>query len=227
MDMQGTMLFRMLLAIKRSVLVARILLVKQGYFKSVLAGAPVAANGDPLPWFTYPAIEFLRQFDFSGKRVFEYGAGNSSLFWAARAGEVVAVESDAQWYNRISGSSPPNLHLNLNVDKESYVACITRQEGKFDVIVIDGQWRNACAEICDAYLNTHGMIIIDNSDRHYRGCDLLREKGYLQIDFSGLSPVNRYASTTSIFILARTDLPAVYSPPDPAGGLAEMANDDD
>jgi len=227
MDLQSTVLFRMLLAIKRSVLVARILLVKQGYFRSVVAGAPVSADGESLPWFTYPAIEYVKQFKFSDKRVFEYGAGNSSLFWAARAREVVAVESDPQWHDRISGNCPPNLHLNLHADKEGYVSCITRQQGKFDVIVIDGQWRNACAAICDAYLNEQGIIIIDNSDRHYNGCELLREKGFFQVDFSGLSPVNRYASTTSMFIHARTNIQAGFLLPDPVGGLAEIANDDD
>lgn len=227
MALQNTVLFRTLLAVKRSLLVARFLLVKQGYFRSVVSGAPVAANGSPLPWFTYPAIEYLKQFNFSEKRVFEYGAGNSSLFWSARAREVVAVESDRKWFSRISGNCPANLHVNLHTDKEGYVSCITRQEGKFDVIVIDGQWRNACAAICDDYLNTQGMIIVDNSDRHYKGCDLLREKGFFQIDFSGLSPVNRYASTTSVFIHTRTNILAGYSPPNPTGGLAEMANDDD
>jgi len=227
MHWQKTAPFRILLAIKRSLLVTWISLVKQGYFRSVVNGAPVAADGQPLPWFTYPAIEYLIQFNFSDKRVFEYGAGNSSLFWAARAREVVAVESDRQWFNRISGNCPPNLFLNLHVDKENYVSCITLQEGKFDVIVIDGRWRNACAAICDTCLNSHGMIVVDNSDRHYKGCDLLREKGFFQVDFSGLSPVNRYASTTSVFIHSGTNIQEGFSLSDPVGGLAERANDDD
>jgi len=58
--------------------------------------------------------------------------------------------------------------------KDGYAACIIRQEGKLDVIMIDGQWRNACAAICDAYQMMHGIIVLDNSDRHYQGCDLLR-----------------------------------------------------
>lgn len=227
MGMQNTVLFRVLLAVKRSLLVARILLVKQGFFKSVINGAPLTADGEPLPWFTYPAIEYLKQLDFSGKRVFEYGAGNSSLFWAVRAREVVSVESSREWFDRISGACPANLHLSLHTGKQDYVESIARQDSKFDVIVIDGQWRNACAAICVAHLNSNGMIIVDNSDRHYKGCDLLREQGLLQIDFNGFSPVNRYASTTSIFIHAQTSIQPGYSPPVPVGGLAEIANDDD
>lgn len=225
--MHNTALFRTFLAIKRSLLVARILLVNQGFFRSVVNGAPVTANGEPLPWFTYPAIEYLKQLNFSDKRVFEYGAGNSSLFWAARAREVVAVESDRQWFDRISGACPANLLLGLQTDKESYVTSIAGQEGKFDVIVIDGKWRNACMAFCDAYLNINGLIIVDNSDRHYKGCDLLREKGFFQIDFSGFSPINRYASTTSVLIKLPLDQRTGYIQASPVGGLAVRAGDDD
>ena len=42
-------------------------------------------DGNPLPWYTYPAIEYLRQFDYKDKKVFEFGCGFSSLFWALRA----------------------------------------------------------------------------------------------------------------------------------------------
>lgn len=227
MELNNLGLFKVLLAVKRSLKVAGILLVNHGYFRSVVNGAPVAADGEPLPWFTYPAIEYLKQFDFSGKRVFEYGAGNSSLFWAARVREVVAVESDRRWFDRISGACPANLLLNLHTDRESYVASISGKGGKFDVIVIDGKWRNACAAFCVAYLNINGMIIVDNSDRHYKGCDLLREKGFFQIDFSGFSPINRYASTTSVLIKLPLDQRTGYCQASPVGGLAVRAGDDD
>ena len=113
------------------------------------------------------------------------------------------------------------------VDKNDYVSCITRQEGKFDVIVIDGQWRNACAAISGAYLNRGGMIIFDNSDRHYNGCDLLREKGFFQIDFSGFSPINRYASTTSLLLEMPLDQRMGYSQSTPVGSLSERTCDED
>lgn len=226
-DVRSTILFRALLAVKRSLLLVRILLVKHGHFRSVVNGVPVAASGEPLPWFTYPAIEYLKQFDFSDKRVFEYGAGNSSLFWAAHAREVVAVESDPQWFSKISGISPSNLHLNLHTDKQGYVSCITRQEGSFDVIVIDGRWRNDCVDTAIDRLGTGGIVIIDNSDRYSRACGLLRDGGYFQMDFNGFGPINGYAWTTSMFIKAGTTLQSRYSAAAPIGGLNETASDED
>ncbi len=56
-----------------------------GWFTSVKLGRSVDLDGNPLPWITYPAIEMLRRIDILNGRVFEYGAGNSSLWWATRA----------------------------------------------------------------------------------------------------------------------------------------------
>ncbi len=40
-------------------------------------GIPVNNNAKPLPWFTYPAIEYLNQLDLSSCAIFEWGCGNS------------------------------------------------------------------------------------------------------------------------------------------------------
>ena len=227
MDLRKWFLYRFVVAVKRSVLVTKALFHGQGLFRSMLKGASVGSKDEPIPWFTYPAIEYLRQFDFSDKKVFEYGSGNSSIFWAHRAMQVTAVESDQQWYEHVSRVSPPNLSLILETEKDSYVSSIGRNKETFDVIVIDGQWRNACANVCVDHLVDHGMIIFDNTDRQYDGCTKLRERGFFQIDFSGFSPINGYASTTSIFIRASTRLQSNFVPSDPVGGLAELAGDDD
>jgi len=227
MDLRKWFLYRFVVAVKRSVLVLKALFHGQGLFRSMLKGTSVGSKDEPIPWFTYPAIEYLKQFDFSDKNVFEYGSGNSSIFWAQRAMRVTAVESNKQWYEHVSGISPHNLSLMLETDKDRYVSSIGRDKDTFDVIVIDGQWRNACADVCVDYLVDHGMIIFDNSDRQYDGCTKLRERGFFQIDFSGFSPINGYASTTSVFIRASNRLQSNFAPSNPVGGLAELAGDDD
>mgnify|MGYP000216046892 CR=1 FL=1 len=57
-------------------------------------------DGTPIPWYTYPAIEYLSQFDYGGKRVFEYGCGYSSLFLAERAAKVISIEDNPEWFAR-------------------------------------------------------------------------------------------------------------------------------
>lgn len=54
-----------------------------------------------LPWLTFPAIERLRSFLAPDMRVFEYGSGGSTLFFARRANEVVSMEHNGEWYEKL------------------------------------------------------------------------------------------------------------------------------
>lgn len=47
--------------------------VRTCYFRSAIKQAAVDSSGDPIPWFTYPAIDFLRTRRYDGKRVLEFG----------------------------------------------------------------------------------------------------------------------------------------------------------
>lgn len=51
-------------------------------------GRCVNREGQPIPWFTCRAIDFLSQLDLSEKIVFEYGAGASTLYWAKRGSKL-------------------------------------------------------------------------------------------------------------------------------------------
>lgn len=57
----------------------------------------------PTPWFTYPAIRFLRDIISPTMRVFEYGSGFSTKFFNSHALEVVSVEHDPKWANVLLG----------------------------------------------------------------------------------------------------------------------------
>jgi FkbM family methyltransferase len=65
-----------------------------------------SVNGhiDPLvdrtPWMVYPAIDFLESLLSKTSRVFEFGAGGSTLFFSGKVGELVSVEHDAEWFAR-------------------------------------------------------------------------------------------------------------------------------
>ena len=44
-----------------------------GFKNSVEKGKPIDKNNNPIPLYTYPAIEYLQSLDFSKKRIFEIG----------------------------------------------------------------------------------------------------------------------------------------------------------
>lgn len=54
-----------------------------------------------LPWLTYPAIWFLRRVIGRGSRVFEFGSGGSTLFFARLGAEVTSVEHDPKWRDAV------------------------------------------------------------------------------------------------------------------------------
>jgi hypothetical protein len=52
--------------------------VCSGHFRSSVNGKALSQAGVPLPWYTYPAIDFLTQRDFRGRSVLEFGGGQST-----------------------------------------------------------------------------------------------------------------------------------------------------
>ncbi len=198
-----------------------------GHLRSMRERAAVDATGRPVPWYTYPAIEFLRQLDLGSFDVLEFGAGNSTAFWAERARRVVSVESDPAWYRRLAADVRDNQTLWLHENCASYVAAPAALEMRFDIVVIDGRWRKSCAEAATRYLKSDGLLVFDNADWFPASCALLRRAGLLQLDLSGFSPINDYRSTTAIFVRAGTRLQEGYRNPLPIGGLDQVGVPED
>lgn len=174
--------------------------LRYGHLKTVRLGRPVDRSGEPLPWYTYPAIEYLQQLDFSDAEVFEYGSGNSTLFWGNVAKTVTAVEDDEAWYERISGQLGSGIEYRFISQKDDYVRAIAAGGRRFDCIVVDGSYRQECASEAVAALRPGGLLILDNSDWYPNTAGFLRERGLIQIDMHGFGPVNPYTWTTSLFL---------------------------
>ena len=206
---------RTLKAIKFSAKACKVLLHDHAYFASIQNGELRDRKRNYLPWFTYPAIEALENWDFSDKRVFEYGSGFSTFFWASRAKEVVSVEHDRTWYEMIAKLAPDNvrlIHAPIESDesnpsaelRERFEAYAGTIDGRFQIVVVDGYARSRvrylCAQKALQHLDSNGMIILDNSDWLPASALLLRRAGLIEVDFSGPVPGNNYCQTTSFFL---------------------------
>jgi len=68
-----------------------------------------------LPWLTYDAIHYLTAQVRPDLKVFEYGSGGSTLFWASRTSLCVSVEHDPAWAARLRPllSEAPQVELRL------------------------------------------------------------------------------------------------------------------
>lgn len=163
-------------------------------------------DGNPIPWYTYPAIEYLSQFDYSNKKIFEFGCGNSSKFWAARAKKVVSIEDNLKWFAKWQQEmTAPNQQVLWRDEGEIYENAILESDEKFDVIIVDGKRREKCCETASKRLAKGGMIILDDSDRintseeYKKSVAILKSANLLQVDFYGFCPMNNYTKTTSVF----------------------------
>ena len=203
---------------RRYVGVTKRLLLDQGYVRSVRTGAPVDHDGAPLPWYTYPAIEWLSGLDFADRRVFEFGGGNSTRYWERRAASVTTVETDPEWYERILPQLDPATTMVLCHDREQYLGEIDRHQ-PFDVIVVDGLWRKPSARKALDALAPGGMVILDNADWFPYSHRLLRDAGLIPIDFHGAGPIARYSWTTTVFLHRDADFWSGTDGPRPIGGV--------
>lgn len=192
---------RILNAILAPVLFSR----REGHFRSSLKDRAVDRNGKPIPWYTYPAIAFLRERDYLGRRVLEIGAGQSTLWWARRAESVLSLEENREWVAALSVIVPGNVDLRY-VAAETPESCVdgaTRElDGSqpFDVVIIDGMWRRELITTCLRYLAPGGILVCDDADG-YGFHQALSESGLLRVDFYGMKPTGVGQYCTSVFFL--------------------------
>jgi len=170
-----------------------------GHLLSAKHKACIDANGNPIPWYTYPAIEYLKQLNFKDCDIFEYGCGNSSLFWGRLGGTITSIEHNPDWHKEISSKATPNMRLLLRTEETQYIQSIHEANRSYDVIIVDGVHRLECARECINRLSDRGLIILDNSDWFINTAELLRKANFIQVDMSGFGPINPYTWTTSLF----------------------------
>ena len=191
----------------------------QGLDATMEGSRSVAADGSPIPWYTYPAIEYFGQFNATGLHVFEYGCGNSSLCWARKGAQVWSVEHDPEWHARMNEQSSQLRGLMLREGPSSYSQAVAEPGCLFDIIIVDGVWRNECAAEAVSKIKPGGFFILDNSDWYTDVAGFFRTQGYFQIDFSGFGPINPYCWTTSIFLPWVSPLMGKIRQPHPIGGI--------
>ena len=180
-------------------------LTTEGWVESMKSYLPVDKEGKAIPWFAYSSIFFLdSRIDKQKKfKVFEYGSGNSTLWFSERVISVTSVEHNEAWYSEFKKNLEDidNVDYLLIPDFSEYEKRILGYNNEFDVIVVDGERRVECCMNSLNALKEDGIIIWDNSDRdiYSEGFNFLSKKNFKRIDFSGLSSLIDYQTVTSIF----------------------------
>jgi hypothetical protein len=203
---------------KISLRICHTIFQKLGFVNSFEQKQCIDQFNNPLPWLTYPAIEYLDQLDLSEKIVLEWGSGNSSLYFARRVKYIYSIEHAINWFNKLKPKLFRNQSLILTTE-ENYINSAYKLNRKFDVIIIDGILRTECVSVAPSLLAKAGMIIFDNAERNPELCEMLRNEDLIQIDMHGFGPINEYTWTTSLFFDRNFNFkPKTYQPLKPIGG---------
>lgn len=171
-----------------------------------------------LPWISYPAIRLLESHLRPHHRVFEFGSGGSTFFFARRSASVLAMESHAPWQARVTDLA--RSRQLANVTCELHPLDDGQMEGyrdspffhrvashQWDVIMIDcfcgcadgtyGQLRRHALELSLSQLAPGGLIVLDDS---WLFPDLLVPRpGWVIRDLVGPGPCRYGVTSTAIF----------------------------
>ncbi len=172
-----------------------------GWFRSFREQQSVDNEGNPLPWLTYGSIQFLSRRIPSEAVVYEYGSGNGTLWWAARVSRVDAVEHYSAWYESVRSRMPENVTLrHIPLGDGTYAESILTAGTLYDIAIVDGRERNACAEPVYRALSPSGVVVWDDSnrDRYREGLAYFKERGFRMIEFRGFSPIEFMMCETAI-----------------------------
>lgn len=177
-------------------------LVQTGWFNSFKLKESVDANFNPIPWFTYSAVDFIKERLNNNLNVMEFGSGNSTLFFAERVKKNTSFEHDNTWFQDIIKKKISNVEIKLvsSVTAADYLQPLSAF-GKFEVIIIDGLYRNDCLIASLKQLSEDGIIILVDSERndYADGIKYLLGSGFKRLDFSGIAPGIFFRKCTTIF----------------------------
>ena len=178
-------------------------LADNGWFNAFLQKSPIGAENEPIPWVTYSFIDFIEPRLNQNQTIFEYGAGNSTLYYCKKVKEVVSVENDKIWMEKLSENKPNNSTLIYSelVYGGEYSMKSTTINKNFDLIIVDGRDRVNCCKNAIQALTSSGVIVLDDSERkqYSPAFDFLKEKGFRELTFTGIAPGLFHTKATTVF----------------------------
>ena len=160
-----------------------------------------------IPWINFLAIDYLNKILNLESKVFEYGMGGSTIFFAKKTAEVFSVEHNKNYYEEVNKLieqkyKKQSIQLSLSVPKadsvetkytsnrleysglsfKDYVHMINQfPDQYFDLVLVDGRCRIECCKVASTKIKKNGVLMLDNSDYlHY-------QKGIKDLDLHFLS----------------------------------------
>lgn len=158
-----------------------------------------------MPWLAFNVIELLDDALAPDSKVFEFGGGGSTIWFARRAAEVVTVEHDDGWFRSLStavGDLPSCtvLHGSRADGAHGYVGAIADYpDGHFDVVVVDGRDRLRCLQASMGKVRRGGLLLLDDAERERYAPAFELMAGWSVRTVRGLAPTKPVPGTTAVW----------------------------
>jgi hypothetical protein len=118
-----------------------------------------------LPWLSFRVIGRLEQVLAPDSKVLEFGSGNSSLWLAERCALLVTVDNDPEWHRWLLPKLPAGkVEARLRVERDDYLNVDDYPDGFFDLVIVDGRWRDLSVERALRKVRRGGYVYFDNAD---------------------------------------------------------------
>ena len=171
-----------------------------GWFRSRAERIAIDSFGNPMPWFTYPAARFLSDRVRPELRILEFGAGMGTMWWSGRVREVVAIEHHTGWAKHVASHCTARI-VHTSGDNASAYMQAAHDHVSFDIVIVDGIFRNECLAVADEFLNDGGVIVLDDAQREEYSDAVagVRRRGFRVLEFHGPQPVSKHPGCTAIF----------------------------
>jgi predicted O-methyltransferase YrrM len=133
-------------------------------------------------------------------RVLEFGSGMGTMWWSRRVRDVVAVEHHPGWAKHVAASCTARV-VDVPADDANEYVRAARECAPYDIVVVDGIFRNECMAVAGDLLRDGGVVVLDDAQRgeYQPGIDALRNRGYRVVEFHGPQPVSKHAGCTAVF----------------------------
>jgi predicted O-methyltransferase YrrM len=115
-----------------------------------------------MPWYTKPCLDEISTWQLKEKVVFEYGCGASSLWWAAKCKKLYGVENNPAYFEAVCARIGSVACIAHETEEARYINSIRQWGIKFDIIVVDGGWRDESIPTVLEHLKPDGVLIYDN-----------------------------------------------------------------
>ena len=127
-------------------------------------------------------------------RVLEWGAGNSTIYFADHLRALGlrfswnAVETNARWHRYVRylarrqeladiavhlvdfGGVHPRTHQLPDAVRDRYVEMLRTLGGEFNLVIVDGRYRRRCLQLARAHQPPHGVVFLHDAERGFYLC---------------------------------------------------------